>query len=459
MIVAKFGGSSLASSKNVKKTIRTILQNRKRKVIVVSAPGARFPGDTKVTDMLIEAGNPATGARKQKTLVDEIIGRYAEIATGINADMNIIEAARDDLISRISVKDFNKARKLDNIKAFGEEWSARVISNALIHMNIESTFMDPKKAGLKVTSEFGNAEPDRKASYDRLASIANKPGVVLVPGFYGKTREGETATFSRGGSDLTGSILAVAINAEVYENFSDIPGIYAANPNIVKNPKPKIIPKLTFRELRELAYSGFRVFHDEAVRPLVEDAPHIPIHVRQADKPEQTGTLIVRKRRAIKGNVAGIASDRGFASITVEKHMMNREIGFGRRLFGIIEDHGFSYEHSPSSIDGISVVLKTRAQGMTQKDFDSIVDDIKDTLHPDTVRVRRDIAMIAIVGEGMNESVGIAAKATAAISNAKVNIEMISQGASEISIVYGVNKLKVERAVRSLYKALIGNRK
>ncbi|HOX29316.1 MAG TPA: aspartate kinase, partial [bacterium] len=343
--------------------------------------------------------------------------------------------------------------RLDLVKAFGEEWSARVLADAISKMGFGARFLDPREAGIKVTPVFGNASPE-KSSYKNLEKLSGTKDILVVPGFYGATSSGETATFSRGGSDLTGSLIAAAVKARVYENFSDVPGIYAASPKLLKSPKPRIIPKLTFRELRELAYSGFSVFHDEAVQPILQHAPGVPIHVRHFAFPEKEGTWIVRMRKAQRGIPAGIAADFGFVAINLEKHMMNKEIGFGRKLLQIFEDHKISYEHSPSGIDSISVVFKIR-KGIGQKEIDEIIQEIEKKLKPETIKVQRGLAMIAIVGEGMKESVGIAARATSAISDSKTNIEMITQGASEISIVYGVAEKNVQKTVRSLYKRLI----
>ncbi len=455
MIVCKFGGTPMADSKNVAKVINMILSDRKRRIVVVSAPGARFKGDKKVTDLLIAAADTAPDSNEQKQLIKEIVFRFSEIAGRLGADLQKLDAAVEDLERRLASKDRNNARRMDLIKAYGEEWAARIMAEILVGRGVKARFVDPREAGIVVTPEFGNSELV-ESSYKKIALLAKTREILIVPGFYGFTKAGETATFSRGGSDLTGSILAAAVRAEVYENFSDVPGVYAANPKVVKKPKPRIIPKLTFRELRELAYSGFSVFHDEAVQPILKYAPDVPIHVRHFAYPNREGTWIVKKRKAVKGEIAGIAADYGFISVNVDKHMMNREIGFGRRLLAIFEKRNISYEHSPSSIDSISVIIKMKKKG-EEKMLEEIAAEIRKTLKPDTLKIENDLAMIAIVGEGMKRSVGIAARSTAAFAQAGVNIEMISQGASEISIVFGVKKKDAERAVRSIYKKLVLN--
>jgi aspartate kinase len=474
IIVCKFGGTPMSSAENVEKVIEMVLADSKRRIIVVSAPGARpksdkktnilagaskanMPDNRKVTDLLIAAAKAERGSNDQKKHIREIVSRFAEISARTGAGLEILEKAVLDLETRLARKDKNQARHMDLIKAYGEEWSARILAEALCRRNIEARYVDPRDAGMVVTPEFGNSQPE-PVCYKNLAKLAKAQEILIVPGFYGYTKEGEIATFSRGGSDLTGSIIAAAVKAKVYENFSDVPGIFVANPKTVVSPKPKIISKLTFRELRELSYSGFSVFHDEAVQPIFKLAPDVPIHVRHYAYPKVEGTWIVRHRRAVKHEVSGIAADFGFASINVEKHLMNREIGFGRKLLEIFEKRGISYEHSPSSIDSISVVFKVK-NGATPEVIESIVAEIRKTLKPDSIRTQTDLAMICIVGEGMKDSVGIAARAAAAIAAAKVNIEMITQGASEISIVFGVDRKDVDRAVKYLYMKLVHSKK
>ncbi len=495
MIVAKFGGSSLANAANFNMVMNTIESDDRRKIIVVSAPGARFKGDTKVTDLLIKAAKATPGSSEAKGFADDICARLAEIAEGVGAGTQCVSGAEADLMGRLAMDASQKEMRLDAVKAFGEEWCARVMAAAFSARGRKARFIDPREAGMSVTTEYGNAR-QTNGCYKKLSKLARFDGITVVPGFYGGTSRGSIATFSRGGSDLSGSIIAAAVKAEAYENFSDVPGIYAADPGIVDNPR--LISELTFRELRELTYSGFSVFHDEAIRPLVEHAPDIPILVRHSDG-RDIYTKIVNNRKQDNNCVVGIAADTNFVSFNVEKHLMNREIGYGRKLLHIIEKRGLSYEHTPSSIDSISVIIKfpkppvNRAIGdsidqiknriqlevdnnvdrevqskvfkelqqplitmhdIRESTIELLLEDIKTKLNPtpDIVKADTGLAMIAIVGEGMKESVGTAAKATAAFASASANIEMISQGASEISIVFGVMENRVGDAVRSLYK-------
>ncbi|MFC1474604.1 aspartate kinase [bacterium] len=462
MIVAKFGGGAMSTSKTVKKVIEMILHDRKRRIIVVSAPGKRpeVAGDTKVTDLLIACSESKDKPRKLKGLVGDIAGRYREIARGLGLDEGIAAEFDEIIEKRISKKDKNYLRYMDGVKALGEETAARFLAAALTAMGHKARFVSPEEIGLLVTTEYGNALPlpEGFKNLKKLkAKIKNNKDIIVFPGFYGITEGGRIATFSRGGSDLTGSLVAAAVQAEVYENFTDVQGIFCANPMYLDNVKPRKIERLTFQELRELSYSGFSVFHDEAILPVMTLKKPVPIHLRDFRYPEKRGTMIVGDRDHLRGHIIGIAAEKGFVSITVHKNLMNREIGFGRRLFQILEEKGLSYEHSPSGIDSISVVLKKH--GLTAGLLKEIERELKSRLGVDSVKVEKGLAMIAIVGLGMKESIGTAARATRAFSKAGVNIEMISQGASEISIFFAVREKDVNAAVTSLYNRLIRKEK
>ena len=313
------------------------------------------------------------------------------------------------------------------------------------HKGVEASYVSPKEAGLTVSNEPGNAQvlPE---SYERLYSLRERPGIVIFPGFFGYNEFGEVLTFSRSGSDITGSILANAIKADFYENFTDVDAVYSVNPNIVNNPKE--IRELTYREMRELSYGGFSVFHDEALIPAFKAG--IPVNVKNTNNPSAPGTFIVNSRRNSNGPAVGIASDGGFCSIYVGKYLMNREIGFGRKLLQILEDFGCSYEHIPSGIDDISIILSQNQ--MTEEVEKQILQRINDELHPDEVKVQHDLALIMIVGEGMRHNVGTTARAAKALANAHVNIEMINQGSSEVSMMFGVKEEVEKRAVQALYQ-------
>jgi aspartate kinase len=279
-----------------------------------------------------------------------------------------------------------------------------------------------------------------------LYKLREKSGILIFPGFFGFTRNGDIVTFSRSGSDITGSIVANGVKASVYENFTDVDAVYSVNPNIVKNPKE--IKELTYREMRELSYAGFSVFHDEALMPAFR--AEIPVHVKNTNNPDAEGTRIVNERQNQNGPVIGIASDGGFCSIYVSKYLMNREIGFGRHLLQILEEFGLSYEHLPSGIDDISIILRQDQLSLgSEKD---ILQRIKHELKADEVKIQHNLSLIMVVGEGMRCNVGTMARAAKALAYTGVNIEMINQGSSEVSMMFGVNETDEKKAVNALYE-------
>jgi aspartate kinase len=308
--------------------------------------------------------------------------------------------------------------------------------------------MAPGAAGMLLTSEFGNAHLLDESMPLLARSLKEARGIVVFPGFFGVTREGRVATFPRGGSDITGSILAAAA-ADLYENFTDVDAVYPVDPRIVPEVREGIA-EMTYREMRELAYSGFGVFHDEAVRPALQAG--VTINIRNTNHPERPGTL-VKPQRQVEGGckVVGIASDSGFAQLYVEKYMMNREVGFGRRLMRILEDENISWEHIPTGIDNMSVVF--RQSQATPEAEERILRRIRDELKTDKASINHDHALVMVVGEGMQYTVGIMARAAVALAEAGVNIEMLNQGASEISVMFGVKDSDRATAVRALYQA------
>jgi aspartate kinase len=270
--------------------------------------------------------------------------------------------------------------------------------------------------------------------------------IVVFPGFFGVTKEGDVATFSRGGSDLTGSILAEALDAVEYENFTDVNGIFSANPNTVS--QPALIPALTYKEMRELSYHGFNVLHEEAVKPVIRKK--IPIRLRNTFNLKSEGTLIVSERLPSQRDITGIASGDGYCTFTLQKFLMNREKGFGRRLLSILEDLELSYEHCPSGVDNISVILD-QAQ-LEPQDVNNIIRTMEDQLKPDDIKVEFGLALVAVVGEGLLHKIGVLAQAASALSNAGVNIKMCNQGSSEISIIFGIDASDEKKAVNALYQ-------
>lgn len=450
MKVAKFGGTSVASAEQIKKIAKIIADDKDRKIVVVSAPGKRFDDDTKVTDLLIELGETFLQNGHAERELDAVISRYAEIADGLELSNEIIETIKEDLQERLTYDTSHPGKFMDLIKASGEDNNAKLIAAYLQKLGMVASYVNPKEAGLFVSDEPGNAQvlPE---SYDHLYELRNREGVIVFPGFFGYSKEGTLVTFPRGGSDITGSILAAAIDAELYENFTDVDSVFAANPKIVKNPVE--IKRMTYREMRELSYAGFSVFHDEALIPAFRKG--IPVCVKNTNNPSARGTMIIAEREYFLNPVIGIASDNGFSTIYVRKYLMNREIGFGRRLLQIIEDEGISYEHIPSGIDDISVIIRNHQ--LTEEKEQRIISRIKDELEVDDVYIEHGFTMIMIVGEGMHNTVGLSARATKALASANVNIEMINQGSSEVSLVFGIHEEDTVQAVRALYEEFFGS--
>jgi aspartate kinase len=444
MKVVKFGGSSLASGEQLKKVLQIVVSDPDRKIVVVSAPGKRYSDDIKVTDLLIECAEKHLNNDHAEPVFAAIIERYASIAKELSISLDIIERISNDLKDILNGDKSKPESYLDAVKASGEDNNAKLIAAYFQHHGVEAHYVNPKDAGLLVSDEPGNAQvlPE---SYDNLYKLRERSGIIVFPGFFGYTKSGEVLTFSRSGSDITGSILANGIKADLYENFTDVDAVYSVNPTIVKNPKE--IRELTYREMRELSYAGFSVFHDEALIPAFRAG--IPVNVKNTNNPSAPGTRIVNERTNSNGPVIGIASDKGFCSIYVSKYLMNREIGFGRKLLQILEDYGLTYEHTPSGIDDVTVIL--RQDQMDEEMEKAIQDRIMTELHADEVIIEHNLTLIMVVGEGMRHNVGTTARASKALANAGVNIEMINQGSSEVSMMFGVKELQEKRAVQALY--------
>jgi aspartate kinase len=445
MKVVKFGGSSLASGKQIEKVYQIVVSDPERKVVVVSAPGKRFLEDTKVTDLLIECAEQWLLNQEPKERFGAVIERYSAIAEELTLPPGIIKEIHDDLMERLNGDRSKPDRFMDRVKASGEDNHAKLVAAYFREQGVEAHYINPKDAGLFVSNEPGNAQvlPE---SYSRLCSLRERSGVLIFPGFFGYSKEGEVFTFSRSGSDITGSILANALKADLYENYTDVDAVYSVNPFIVK--KPKEIKELTYREMRELSYAGFTVLHDEALVPAFRAG--IPVQIKNTNNPTAPGTRIMYERDNTNGPVIGIASDQGFCSIYVSKYLMNREIGFGRKLLSILEEFGLSYEHTPSGIDDISIILRERQLSVEMEK--EIIKRIEIELHADEVKIEHNLALIMVVGEGMRHNIGTMAKASKALAKANVNIEMINQGSSEVSMMFGVKEVEEKRAVQALYE-------
>jgi len=436
MIVCKFGGSSLADAAQFRKVHAIVEADARRRIIVPSAPGKRSPSDAKITDLLYLCQHAASVKADLSGPFGQIVERYVEIERALGLKPAIaaqLEALRAELARGLS-PDYAASR--------GEHFCARLLAAYL-----DAEFVEP--AECVVIGANGIVDPQ---SYRLLgARLADPQRRYVVPGFYGRDADSKIRTFSRGGSDVSGAIAARAAGAELYENWTDVSGLLMADPRIVDHPRP--MAEVTYAEIRELSYMGASVLHDEAMAPVREAG--IPVCIRNTNAPEHPGTRIVAKlspeiEKATQ--IAGIAGKTNFSMITIEKNLMNREVGFVFRLLGVLEHHGIAFEHCPSSIDTVSVVMEAeQLEGRAEV----VIEEIRRTLEPDDVDFVPRIALIAIVGEGMAHTVGIAAKVFNALAAASVNVRLINQGSSELNIIVGVAPEDYPNAVRALYKAFV----
>jgi aspartate kinase len=447
LLVCKFGGSSVATSDKLQHIVSIIKKDPRRKCIVLSAPG-KAPGyPIKITDLLIDATKKALHEQDYRSVLSDIKKRFHGIYNPLNMPPERIDAVLLDLDERFSSSKEYADKFRDLIVAAGEDLHCRLFAEYLVSSGINARYINPRDAGLIVTPAFGDAQPlpESILQMAHLKSICAE-SIIIFPGFFGYTVDGEIATFSRGGSDLTGSLLAEALDATEYENWTDVDGIYCAHPGMVDTPMQ--VPALTYKEMRELSYMGFNVLHEEAVKPVMRKK--IPIRLRNTNNLGNTGTLIVTERLPSERDVIGVASSSGYCSFTLQKFLMNREKGFGRRLLGIFEDLGLSYEHCPSGVDNISVILDQ--DQLKSEIVNKIIRTIEDQLQPDEIKSEFGIALVCLVGEGLIHQIGILAKATKALAEAGVNIKMVNQGSSEMSIIFGIDATDEKKAVQALYK-------
>jgi aspartate kinase len=429
-VVCKFGGSSVADAERIRNILSVVRLDPRRRFVVVSAPGKRGKSDKKITDLLYLCHELA----EEELDIDEpfhlIRERYLEIARDLEVELDV-----ENLLAKLDREIRGRAPR-DFVASRGEYLCARIVADFF-----QARFVDAADHIIIDGEGFV-----MEKSYGNLSAACSGEGVYVVPGFYGCSPDGEVRTFSRGGSDITGAIVARAVGAEVYENWTDVSGFLMSDPNIVVNPKP--MRTVTYREIRELAYMGANVFHEEAIFPVAREK--IPINIRNTHYPKDPGTVIVHHRDTKDRVVVGIAGKTGFTIIFVEKLLMNRQVGFGRRLFSILEAHGISFEHAPSGIDTMSVIIAdSQLKGKTER----VLEDIKKQLEPDRVDLTGGFALIATVGEGMAYRPGIAARLFAALANAGINIRVIDQGSSEINIIVGVETADFENAVKAIYQA------
>lgn len=450
MKVTKFGGSSLASATQLKKVLDIIKDDPERRFVVVSAPGKRNAEDTKVTDALIRYYKEFTSDKDVTQTQQWIIERYRDITEELGLKETIIQEIAEDIYDLTNLPKKGNPFTYDAFLAAGENNNAKLIAAYFNQNELEARYIHPKEAGLTVTAEPSNARI-LPSSYDKIEELKDSNEVVVIPGFFGVTQNGDICTFSRGGSDITGSIIAAGVKADLYENFTDVDGIFAAHPGIIKHPHS--IPELTYKEMRELAYAGFSVLHDEALVPAYRGK--IPLVIKNTNNPEHPGTRIVLEHSNDHVTVVGIAGDSGFVSINTSKYLMNREVGFGRKFLQILEDLNISWEHMPTGIDDLSIILRSRE--LTPIKEQEILKQLTQKLEVDTAEIEHDLSIIMIVGENMKSQVGVTATAAKALSENEINIQMISQGSSEVSIMFVVSKDQEEKAIKALYNAFFSN--
>ena len=428
--VVKFGGSSLASAEQFEKVGEIIRADKSRRYVVPSAPGKRNSKDTKVTDMLYACYALAEEGKNFDDALAKIKARYDEIISGLSLDLNL------DAEFETIKKNFKAKAGADYAASRGEYLNGIVMANYLGYEFVDA-------AEVIVFDDEGNfkAKKTDEILSERLANIER----AVVPGFYGAKADGTVKTFSRGGSDVTGSIVAKAVHADIYENWTDVSGFLAADPRIIDNPVP--ITTITYKELRELSYMGASVLHEDAIFPVRKEG--IPINIKNTNKPNDEGTYIVESTcRQPEYTITGIAGKKGFVAVNIEKDMMNSEIGFGRKVLEAFEEHGISFEHVPSGIDTMTVFVH-------QEEFVGKEQEVLSAIHrlaqPDSIDLEVELALIAVVGRGMKSNKGVAAKVFDALAKENINIKMIDQGSSEINIIIGVKNADFETAIKAIY--------
>ncbi len=432
--VVKFGGSSLASAEQFKKVGSIIHADEERKFVVPSAPGKRHSKDTKVTDMLYACYAKAEAEEDFSAELEAIEARYQEIIDGLELKLSL----KDEF--KTIEKNFKEKAGSDYAASRGEYLNGIIMANYLGFEFIDSATV----IFFKNTGEF-DAEKTNKILSARLAKCQS----AVVPGFYGAYADGKVKTFSRGGSDITGSIVARAIKADVYENWTDVSGFLLADPRIIENPVA--IETITYRELRELSYMGASVLHEDAIFPVRQEG--IPINIRNTNAPEDNGTWIVGSTcQKSKYVITGIAGKKGFCSINIEKDQMNNEIGFGRKVLQAFEDNGISFEHVPSGIDTMTVFVH---QDEFMHKEQKVVAGLHRLANPDTIDIESDLALIAVVGRGMKSTRGVSGRIFSALAHKNVNVKMIDQGSSELNIIIGVANDDFETAIKAIYDIFV----
>ena len=432
--VAKFGGSSCATAAQFQKVKDIVLADPARRYVVVSAPGKRMSGDTKVTDLLYKAYHLAEEDADFEPVMAEIRARFQEIVDDLSLSFDVDENFR------IITDNFKKKVGVDYAASRGEFLNAQLMAAFLGFEFVDASrcivFLEDKTCDYQKTEE-------------KIREVLKAVPHAVIPGFYGADIDGNVVTFSRGGSDVPGSLIAAAEHVDLYENWTDVSGFLVADPHIV--PNPKVIDYITYQELRELSYMGAGVLHEDAIFPVRKEG--IPIQIKNTNRPEDHGTLIVhntlKKPRYI---ITGVSGKKDFCAINIEKAMMNAEIGFGRRVLSVLEDNNISFEHLPSGIDTMTLVIH---QQELEEHEQEVLNGIQRAVEPDLIELESDIALIAVVGRGMRSSRGVAGRVFSALAHEYINIKMIDQGSSEYNIIIGVRNEDFEKAIRAIYDMFV----
>ncbi len=432
--VVKFGGSSLASAEQFRKVGDIIRSDEARRFVVPSAPGKRFDWDTKVTDMLYKCYAAAEAGEKFGKLLEDIKARYYEIIHGLELSLSLEEEFQ------VISESFAGKAGTDYAASRGEYLNGIVMAAYLGYEFVDA-------AEVICFDEDGNFAADETNA--KLSARLAEAESVVVPGFYGAMPDGKVKTFSRGGSDVTGSIVAKAISADIYENWTDVSGFLVTDPRIIENPR--VIETITYRELRELSYMGATVLHEDAIFPVRKAG--IPINIRNTNAPQDKGTLIVESTcRRPKYTITGIAGKKGFAALNIEKDMMNAEVGFGRKVLQVFEENGISFEHMPSGIDTMTIFVH---QSEFEEKEQKVLAGIHRAVNPDSVDLEANLALIAVVGRGMRATRGTAGRIFSALAHANINVKMIDQGSSELNIIIGVRNDDFEAAIKAIYDIFV----
>ncbi|MFA5527288.1 MAG: aspartate kinase [Peptostreptococcales bacterium] len=434
VIVSKFGGTSLSDSFQMEKVRSIIESDKKRKYVIPSAPGKRFSQDNKITDLLYLCKTHLEHNLPIDQVFEVIRERYVSIVRNLNLKVDI-----DEYLTEVK-ENIKAGASIDYTASRGEYLNAIILAE---YLGLD--FIDAKdvivfdKRGKLLEEETNNLLRETLAQHER----------AVIPGFYGSGPDGSIKTFSRGGSDITGALVAKAVSADVYENWTDVSGFLMADPRIVENPLP--IKVISYKELRELSYMGASVMHEEAVFPVRQ--ANIPINIRNTNEPDHEGTLITSDVPVDNENIiTGIAGKKGFTVIGLYKSRMNSETGFIRRVLSVLEEYNISFEHIPTGIDTVSIVISNeQINGL----LEDVTEQIKKRLQPDCVEIFTNMAIIATVGFGMTKRQGVAATLFDALYKAGVNIRMIDQGSSEMNIITGVENKDLEKAIVAIYNAFV----